>query len=69
MNTKHLKRLAISAAIAATLVPALALAQDDTATQDTTTPAAQTNRTNKPDATKAKNLDQVVVTGTRPPAA
>lgn len=59
MNTKHLTRLALSAAIAATLLPAFALAQDAAAPTSGNTRKAQA----KPDASKAKNLDQVVVTG------
>ncbi|MGN6228444.1 MAG: TonB-dependent receptor [Dyella sp.] len=59
MNTKHLTRLALSAAIAATLMPAFALAQDAAAPASGSTRNAQA----KPDASKAKNLDQVVVTG------
>jgi hypothetical protein len=59
MNTKHLTRLALSAAIAATLLPAFALAQDAGAQDGSSTRKAQA----KPDASKAKNLDQVVVTG------
>ncbi len=59
MNTKHLTRLALSAAIAATLMPAFALAQDAAAPASGSARNAQA----KPDASKAKNLDQVVVTG------
>ncbi|MGN6739968.1 TonB-dependent receptor [Dyella sp.] len=59
MNTKHLTRLALSAAIAATLMPAFALAQDAGAPASGSTRNPQA----KPDASKAKNLDQVVVTG------
>ncbi|WP_017461480.1 TonB-dependent receptor [Dyella ginsengisoli] len=56
MNNKHLTRLALSAAIAACLLPALAAAQDTSAT---TKPAKNA----KPDTSAAKTLDQVVVTG------
>ncbi|HET6804478.1 MAG TPA: TonB-dependent receptor [Frateuria sp.] len=65
---KHV-RLALSAAIAACLLPSLALAQNDDQAQDT---APQTNaappanaqaQQQKPSAANAKNLEQVVVTG------
>lgn len=56
MNNKHLTRLALSAAIAACLLPALAAAQDTSATTKPTKNA-------KPDTSAAKTLDQVVVTG------
>ncbi len=59
MKTKQLTRLALSAAIAATLLPAFALAQDAGTQTGSTTHKAPA----KPDASKAKNLDQVVVTG------
>lgn len=59
MKTKHLTRLALSAAIAATLLPAFALAQDAGTPGGNTTSKAKA----KPDASKVQTLDQVVVTG------
>jgi outer membrane receptor protein involved in Fe transport len=63
MNTKHLTRLALTAAIAAILVPGLAMAQDDAQVQEGTAPARTTSRDQKPSAASAKSLEQVVVTG------
>src|SRR3569623_45526 len=68
LMNKHV-RLALSAAIAACLMPGLALAQDDAAAQNTTpqsntTPPANSKaQEQKPSAAYAKSLEQVVVTG------
>ncbi|MBP1475380.1 TonB-dependent receptor [Frateuria sp. MAH-13] len=63
---KHV-RLALSAAIAACLMPGLALAQNNDAAQDTTPPSNTTQPTRSkaqaPSAANAKSLEQVVVTG------
>src|SRR5690348_14917875 len=61
-------QLALSAAIAACLMPGLALAQNDdqtqgTAPQSTPVPPANTRAQQKPSAANAKSLEQVVVTG------
>src|SRR5690349_15955515 len=55
-------RLVLSAAIAACLVPGLALAQDDDSAQ-TTAPPAASKAPAKPSTANTKNLEQVVVTG------
>ncbi|MGS1134434.1 TonB-dependent receptor plug domain-containing protein [Rhodanobacter sp. UC4439_H6] len=55
-------RLVLSAAIAACLVPGLALAQDDDSAQITAPPAAS-KAPPKPSTANTKNLEQVVVTG------
>lgn len=65
---KHV-RLALSAAIAACLLPGLALAQNDEQTQDTAPPTDTTQPASTqapqapPSKASAKNLEQVVVTG------
>ncbi|OZB61246.1 MAG: TonB-dependent receptor [Lysobacterales bacterium 14-68-21] len=56
MTNKQLTRLALSAAIAACLIPGLAAAQDAKA-------ATRQAKATKPDTSAAKTLDQVVVTG------
>lgn len=57
---KHV-RLALSAAIAACLMPGLVLAQNNDPAQSSA--PTSTSKPAKPDASKAKTLDQVVVTG------
>ena len=60
---KHV-RLALSAAIAACLMPGLALAQNNDQAQTTAPPAASKRpKAQQPSAANAKSLEQVVVTG------
>src|SRR6185437_11746179 len=61
LMNRHM-RLVLSAAIAACLVPGLALAQDDDSAQ-TTAPPAASKAPAKPSTANTKNLEQVVVTG------
>jgi outer membrane receptor protein involved in Fe transport len=62
-KTKHLTRLALTAAIAACLLPGIALAQDATTPQDNSSTQDSTAASAKPNAKNAKNLEQMVVTG------
>ncbi|HVC16207.1 MAG TPA: TonB-dependent receptor [Rhodanobacter sp.] len=64
-NRKHLTRLALSAAIAATLMSGAVMAQDNGQgqAQDAKTPATNQRAQQEADAKTVKSLQQVVVTG------